>query len=152
MTFPHDTVGVGKVIIPLLLIWRSVPDGVLMALQPEAEVTATRAYEPPDTSVLPFAVDTSLVGLVVNNPTQVVTGAAPQPGEVPTAVVGHVVPFIQLSTLSVAPFVNPAMIYAPLRENENDPGYDSHDATDKPEEPEKAACSASPVAWIAVSY
>jgi hypothetical protein len=40
---PQDTVGVGKVITPALLICDGVVDPPVMADQPEDEVTATRA-------------------------------------------------------------------------------------------------------------
>lgn len=42
-TVPHETVGVGKVIIPELLICEGVVDPPLIDDQPEEDVTATRA-------------------------------------------------------------------------------------------------------------
>ena len=94
VTVPHDTVGVGNVIMPALLICEGAVEPPVMADQPLELVTATRAYEPPVTSVPVNDALASVDGFTVNNPTQVVTGAAPH-----APVVGHVVPFIQFNTL-----------------------------------------------------
>jgi hypothetical protein len=90
----HDPVGVGNVIVPALLICDGAVEPPVIEDQPEDEVTATRAYEPPETSVPVKDALASVVGFVVNNPTHVVVGAAPHAPDD-----GHVTPFIHESTL-----------------------------------------------------
>src|SRR5689334_2112630 len=66
-TVPQFAVGVANVITPALLICSAAVPPPEIEDQPDEDVIAARAYEPPETSVPP--VPASLVGAVVNSAT-----------------------------------------------------------------------------------
>jgi hypothetical protein len=94
VTVPQLPLAVVNVMVPALLICDGVVEPPVIEDHPLEDVTATRAYEPPETSVPVKDALASVVGFVVNSPIYRVVGAAPHAPDD-----GHVTPLTQLSTL-----------------------------------------------------
>jgi hypothetical protein len=69
VTVPQLPLAVVNVIVAALLICDGVVEPPVIEDQPDEDVTATRAYEPPETSVPVKDALASVVGFVVNSPT-----------------------------------------------------------------------------------